>query len=225
MKTGCGMDCIAMVKKSSKVHYRYNGEMKNIKQIFNSGRKRRGRSRYLLSITVDVAVKENGTEETLPAKIVCIRNRNNRKDWLAILSTDIKLSEDEIIRIYGKRWDIEVFFKTCKSFLKLRTECHSLSYDALTAHVSIVFARYMLLSLQQRRNTDDRTLGELLLMITDELADITFSHSLQIIVDAMLAAVTELFHLTENQLCQLSENFFTRLPLAYQHLLRPGKTA
>ncbi|MCT3498964.1 IS4 family transposase, partial [Lactobacillus delbrueckii subsp. bulgaricus] len=25
------------------------------------------------------------------------------------------IDENEIIRIYGKRWDIEVFFKTCKS--------------------------------------------------------------------------------------------------------------
>ena len=55
-------------------------------------------------------------------------------------STDVSLSEEEIIRIYGKRWDIEVFFKTCKSYLHLIKECRSLSYDALTAHVSIVFA-------------------------------------------------------------------------------------
>lgn len=26
--------------------------------------------------------------------------------------------ENNIIRIYGKRWDIEVFFKVCKSCLK-----------------------------------------------------------------------------------------------------------
>ncbi|AXI15171.1 hypothetical protein BC336_1095 [Lactobacillus delbrueckii subsp. bulgaricus] len=49
------------------------------------------------------------------------------------------IDENEIIRIYGKRWDIEVFFKTCKSFLKLGTEYHGLSYDALTAHTAFVF--------------------------------------------------------------------------------------
>lgn len=35
-----------------------------------------------------------------------------------------------------------MFFKTCKSFLKLGKEYHGLSYDALTAHVAIVFTRY-----------------------------------------------------------------------------------
>ena len=29
-----------------------------------------------------------------------------------ILSTDTTLDETEIIRLYGRRWDIEVFFKT-----------------------------------------------------------------------------------------------------------------
>ena len=55
-------------------------------------------------------------------------------------------SEEEIIRTYGKRWDIEVFFKSCKSYLKPVKECRSLSYDALNAHVAVVFTRYMMLS-------------------------------------------------------------------------------
>ena len=76
------------------------------------------------------------------AKIVCVKNSNNRKDQIAIICTNTDLSEEEIISIYGKRWDIEVFFKTCKSFLKPGKEYHGLSYDALTAYVAIVFTRY-----------------------------------------------------------------------------------
>ena len=78
---------------------------------------------------------------SIPAKLVFVRNRNKKKDYLAIISTDITLDENEIIRIYGKRWDIEVFFKICKSYLKLTKECRSLSYDAMTAHVAVVFTR------------------------------------------------------------------------------------
>ncbi|MFR3321845.1 MAG: transposase [Lachnospiraceae bacterium] len=52
--------------------------------------------------------------------------------------------------MYGKRWQIEVFFKACKSMLNLIGECHSLSYDALTARVAIVFTKYMLLAMGQR---------------------------------------------------------------------------
>lgn len=48
------LDVIAMVKKSSKITYEFEGKRMNIKQIFNSCKKRRGRSRYLLSVPVTV---------------------------------------------------------------------------------------------------------------------------------------------------------------------------
>ena len=34
----------------------------------------------------------------------------------------VTISDEEILRIYGKRWDIEVFFKMCKSYLALSKE-------------------------------------------------------------------------------------------------------
>ena len=108
------MDTIALIKKN-KTKYLYEGQNLNIKQIYSKNRKRRGRSKYLLS--VNVTLKKD--DEALPARIVCVRNKSNRKDWLALISTDTNLSEEELIRVYGKRWDIEVFFKSCKSYLKL----------------------------------------------------------------------------------------------------------
>ena len=66
----------------------------------------------------------------------------------------MELSEEVIVRLYGKRWSIEVFFKMCKSYLRLGKECRSVSYDAMVAHVAIVFSRYMLLAVEQRENRD-----------------------------------------------------------------------
>ena len=146
----CHLDTIAIVKKSSKICYEFEDEKLNIKQIFARSKKRRGRSRYLLSVKVKVSYTDKkNVLHTIPAKIVCVRNRSNRKDWLAIICTDTELDEKEIIRIYGNRWDIKVFVKTCKRMLKLESECRSLSYDSLTAHVSIVFTRHMLLSVEK----------------------------------------------------------------------------
>ena len=206
-----------MVKKSSKITYEYEGKRLNIKQIFRRNKKRRGRSKYLLSVDVKLSDKAGSF---IPTRIVCVRNRNNRKDWIAFLCTDKSLSEEEIVRVYGKRWDIEVFFKACKSMLHLSSECHSLSYDALTAHVSLVFIRYMFLSLQHRRNTDDRTIGELFFQMIDELADITFAHAMGIIVSALLDTVQEHFGLSEEQIKSFTRKFYERLPLSYQHMLQ-----
>jgi len=85
-----------------------------------------------------------------------------------LVTTDMSLTAEEVIRIYGKRWGIEVFFKVCKSFLRLEKDCRSLSYDAMTAHVFIVFTRYMFLAVEQRECKDVRSLGELFCLSVDE---------------------------------------------------------
>ena len=196
-----------MIKKSSRIYYEYEGEQLSVKKIFGICKKRPGRSRYLLSVNVLV-----GKDRKIPAKIVCVRNKKNRKDWVAFICTNQNISEEEIIRIYGKRWQIEVFFKTCKSYLQLVTECHSLSFDALTAHVAIVFTRYLMIAMEQRKCEDDRTLGEIFFFFTDELADITFGESFQIIVTAMLESVCAIFQPTEEQMALFIEMFIGRLP-------------
>ena len=219
LKQEHGLDTIAMVKKSSKIKYGYQDGRFNIKEIYSKNRKRRGRSKYLLSINVTVG------EEEIPAKIVCVRNKSKKKDWLAILCTDTSLSEEEIICTYGKRWDIEIFFKSCKSYLRLVKECRSTSYDALNAHTAIVFTRYMMLSVAQRRNTDDKTLCELFFCLMDELDDITFSQSMQIIMNALMDSVMEYFHITEQELEKFTASFIQRLPKYMQEALKYGQSA
>ena len=125
-----------------------------------------------------------------------------------------------------KRWKIEVFFKTCKSMLNLIGECHSLSYDALTAHTAIVFLRYMLLSVEQRQNEDYRTLGELFFFLVDEMADITFYRSLAILMTALMASLCETLRLSNDQISVFMLDFESRLPKYLQNALHPKpKTA
>ena len=167
------LDVVARVKKTSKIHYRFQEKQLSCKEIFQQCCHRRGRSRYLLSVLVEIC---GGDKQTNPiaAKLVFVRNRRNRADYIVLLSTDTGLTEDEIIQLYGKRWDIEVFFKTCKSVLKLTKECRSLSYDAMCAQVAIVFMRYMFLAEGVRENKDIRSAGPLFCLAADELADISF---------------------------------------------------
>jgi hypothetical protein len=213
----CKLHTIAMVKKSPKVFYEFEGKYMTLKQIYDVSKKRRGRAKCLLSVTVNLL---DNKKVALPVKIVYFRNRNKKKDWVAFLSTDTSLSDEEIARIYGKRWEIEVFFKACKSMLHLSSECHCLSYDALTAHVSLVFIRYMFLSLQQRCNTDDRTISELFLLMVDEMEDIALCEALLIIVEIMLQTMQEQIGLTDDQLTEFVSKFYERLPVSYQHVLR-----
>jgi len=203
-----GLYAIAMICKSPKIRYIYNGEKLNLNKIYGMNKKRRGRSKYLLSVNVEI--EKDGIR--IPAKIVCVRNKKNRKDWVPFICTNPELSEEEIICIYGKRWQIEVFFKTCKSMLNLVGECRSLSYDALTAHVAIVFSRYMLLALTGRQNQDLRTMGEIFFFLTDELADITFAYSFGIILQAMIDSIRKHFRITDEQMQEFINDFYLDLP-------------
>lgn len=203
-----GYDVIGMVKKTPKMFFRYKGEDMSLITIYNRNKKRRGRSRYLLSVLVDV-VKDG---KVIPAKVVYVRNRNKRKEYLCLISTDTTLDENEIIRIYGKRWDIEVFFKVCKSYLNLSRECNSLSYDAMTAHTAVVFTRYMMLSLESREGRDNRSLGELFLYFSDEMSDITWIQAFRMLLQMFRTILNNNTELSDDKIDELVDTFMNTLP-------------
>lgn len=115
----------------------------------------------------------------LPVKVVFARNRHNKGQWLALLSTDCSLSAEEIIRTYGMRWKIETFFKGVKSRLRLQKKFHGRSYDLMISHTTIVFARYIVLSWHHRLSTDGRSFGGLFLAMCDEAASVDWTVALQ----------------------------------------------
>ena len=211
-----GYDVIGMVKKTPKMFFRYNGNDISLLEIYKQNKKRRGKSRFLLSVRVDV-IKDG---ESIPAKVVYVRNKNNRKEYLCIISTDITIDEEEIIRIYGKRWDIEVFFKVCKSYLGLSKECNSLSYDAMTAHVAVVFTRYMMLSVENRESKDERSLGALFLYFSDELSDITWIQAFQVMLQVFSKLLSNDCELSENKISDLTDAFVNTIPSTLRERLK-----
>ena len=196
--------------------FRYNGEDMSLMSIYKRNRKRSGRSRYLLSVMVEV-VKDDAI---IPAKVVYVRNRNKRKEYLCLISTDVRLDENEIIRIYGKRWDIEVFFKVCKSYLNLSKECRSLSYDAMSAHTAVVFTRYMMLSLESRESKDERSLGELFLYISDEMSDITWIQAFQMLLQMFRTMLSDTVELSEEKIDELVDAFINAIPVMLRSRLQ-----
>ena len=221
-----GLHVAARVKDTSKINYSVNGEKKTARQIFKENRKRRGKSRYLLSVAVSLQCTENGETIVLPAKLVYVRNRQKRNEWIALVCTDMELNEDEIIALYGKRWDIEVFFKICKSYLKLTGEFQQLSYDALTAHTTVVMIRYMILSVEKRKREDLRSLGEMFFSCYDEAADIKFEQALILLMILLTDTLKdEALGLSEDQMSMLMDSFIRKLPGNMQVCLQPDFAA
>lgn len=193
-----GIDVIGMVK-ATKQRYSVAGQLVDLKKLYRLAQTVQDKKGILRSIH---CVMSNGT----PVKIVFVQNRNKKSEWLAILSTDCTLSEQEIVRIYGMRWDIEVFFKTTKSLLKLQKEFQGRSYDGVISHTTIVFARYIVLAWQNRCNTDERTLGGLFYELCDEVNELDWAVALQQLIDLFQDVLKQtkstLKKLVENQLQQ-----------------------
>jgi hypothetical protein len=81
-------------------------------------------AKYLLS-RIMTTKDDDGSEKQI--KMVFVHNRFNRKDFLVFLPTVISLDEQQIVSIYGNRWSIEIFFKNCKSQLRLEKGNHFLN--------------------------------------------------------------------------------------------------
>ena len=65
-----------------------------------------------------------------------------------------------------------------KQHLNLAKEIQCRDFDALIAHTTIVFMRYMFLAYQCRIETDHKTSGDLFYCCCDEVNDISFIEAL-----------------------------------------------
>ncbi len=172
---GKHLPVICMAKDMPNVFYRYNGKLVKLSKLYSLLRKRRGKAKILASVITE-------TKKGQKVKIVFVRHRHKKRQWLAILSTRIDLPDEEVVRIYGKRWDIEVFFKMMKHYLNLEREVQLRDYDGLVGHITITMSRYIFLAFEQRCHDDPRTLGSLFFACSDEMKDLSFLEAVQRLV-------------------------------------------
>ncbi len=211
-----GMHTICMLKDTGNVTYEFNGWPLTLKELYKSVRKRCGRAKVLAEVMVTIGNDDQGIP--VAAKIVFVRDRNSKK-WLALLSTDTTQTAELIIKLYGRRWDIEVFFKMAKSFLKLAKEFKSRSFDALVAHATLVCCRYIMLELVKRTNADPRTFGSLFHAVCDEMRQISFTEALALLLKLLEETLNSVIGLCKEQVQRLIERFLETLPATFRERL------
>jgi len=176
-----GQDVVGMVK-DLKQRYDYNGRLYTLPQLAKIAMDRSNPHLYR-------SLMVRTRKHHLPVRIVFVKNRNKKSELLYILSTDNALSEDEIIRIYGMRWNIETFFKASKSLLKLGREFQTRSYDSAVAHTAIVFARYTFLEWLRRQENDPKTYGGLFFALCEDVQDMELSDALQSLMSLFMETI------------------------------------
>ncbi|MBR6097064.1 MAG: transposase, partial [Oscillospiraceae bacterium] len=81
--------------------------------------------------------------------------------------------------------------------------------------LAVVCVRFMILAVNQRASSDDRTLGELVWTMTAEAAEISFSKTLRLILEALLDTVRAFFSVSDEQMEAFTQSFLSKL---LQHL-------
>ena len=170
-----GLDVIGMLKNNKQM-YHYKGKLYNLDSLAAYFANMNHPGDILGSVVVRTR------KEHIPVKIVFVRNRNKKSEYIMILSTDCSLSNEEIIRRYGYRWSIECCFKVCKSLLKLGREFQPVNYDTTVSSTALVFTRYIILEWIRRKNSDHHSLGEIFFYCYDDVRDIELSDALKRLV-------------------------------------------
>ncbi len=120
-------------------------------------------------------------------KIVFIKTKEN---LIPIVSTNLELSDEEIIEIYKRRWDIEQGYKELREHFGFGREENRI-YEALIARISLSFFTYNIVSYINRISHEPETIGGLFKDLECEL------HTLAIAMQAFISILDEIAKIEE----------------------------
>lgn len=207
-----GLYGLGIIKKSSKIYYVYRHRHYDIKGLYNrlAASKMTKKNHYLYSSVVTAHYEE----QNFPLRLVFVSKRGSRSNYLVLATTQIKLRPEEIIQLYGRRWQIETYFKTAKQFLSL-IKSQIQNYDGQCGYIASTAIAYDLLAWQERESCDNKTFGDLFYLMNDSLPDIKF-------IDALVYLLNELKKIKgieQEKLERAVDNFMALLPQFMQNAL------
>ena len=166
------LDSICMIKKNLKFAFVGETVRHNLKNILSTLGQRNHTSDIISSVIVQ-------TESKQQVKLVFIRNRNNRREFITLLCSNIHLTAEEIVELYSRRWSIECCFKAAKQYLGLNTECFARDYDSICALNRISYIRFTVLEIIRRHEEDPRSHGQLFRDSCSAIRTISFIEALE----------------------------------------------
>jgi IS4 transposase len=120
-------------------------------------------------------------------KIVFIKTKEK---LIPIASTDLEISDEEIIEIYKRRWDIEQGYKELREHFGFGKEENRI-YEALIARITLSFFAYNIVSYINRINHEPKTIGGLFKDLECEL------HTLSIAMQAFIEIMDKIAQIDE----------------------------
>ena len=108
-------------------------------------------------------------------------NKNDKNNFIGIISSDLSLSAEQITTLYLRRWSIETNFRIEKQFLGLGKECQAQNFDPINAFVNLSSLRYIVLEIMRRLQIDGKSLGLIFMDQAEYLQEKTFVDAIRLI--------------------------------------------
>ncbi len=150
-------------------------------------------------------------------KLVFVTKRGQTDQYLVLATTKLSLRPEEIIQMYGRRWQIECYFKVAKQYLQF-DQTQIQSFDGLYGHLSMIMLSYDILALSQRENMDERTLDDLFYDYGRPLPDIEVAKALNWLLKT-ITGLGERFEMMAEVLDAIFDEFKRALPSSLAQLL------
>ena len=183
-----GLQVISRIANNNRI-WNFIGERKSLEGIYNKFKKLKnikigqyGKKIKFEYFSVIVEHKKAGK-----LKIVFIKTKEN---LIPIVSTNLELSDEEIIEIYKRRWDIEQGYKELREYFGFGKEENRI-YEALIARITLSFLTYNLVSYINRISNEPKTIGGLFKDLECEL------YTLAIAMQAFIAIMDEIAKIEE----------------------------
>ena len=207
-----GFHVIGMLKHMKNTSYVYkDGNSYSLKALYEKlTRERIIKSNNMIMGSVIVKTKKNN----IPVKVLFVRNKNNADKHICLLSTDLDLTNEQIVQTYTRRWSIEINFFNQKQFLNLESGCRANQFSAIIAHTTMVCVCTTILEYIKRCDKDIRTFGAVFESCKEELQEI----HINIALDTLMNTFVDYVRVLEDKKLLKKGCFTEALAIAYNML-------
>ena len=178
-----GLRVISRMSNNNKI-WNFIGKEKTLEAIYNKFKEiksaKPGKYGKKIRFTYFSAIVEHKKAGKL--KIVFIKTKEK---LIPIVSTDLTITDEEIIEIYKRRWDIEQGYKELREHFGFGKEENRI-YEALIARITLSFFTYNIVSYINRISNEPKTIGGLFKDLECEL------HTLAIAMQVFISILDEI---------------------------------
>ncbi|HHS93343.1 MAG TPA: transposase [Campylobacterales bacterium] len=190
-----GLKVITRVANNNKI-WNFAGKEKTLDAIYNRfkqiKKEKMGHYGKKIKFTYFGATVEHKTAGKL--KIVFIKTKEN---LIPIVSTDLEISDDEIIETYKRRWDIEQGYKELREYFGFGKEENRI-YEALIARITLSMFSYNIVSYINRISNEPKTIGGLFKDLECELSTLAIAMQTFIAILDEIAQIDEVVNRNED---------------------------